>query len=64
MTLAKRVPISEGRTLELRLAAFNLFNHTVLQNPDTNIADVGAGFGQIFTAYPPRLLQLSVHFMF
>jgi len=64
MTLAKRVPISEGRTLELRLAAFNLFNHTVLQNPDANIADVGAGFGQIFTAYPPRRLQLSVHFMF
>ncbi len=65
VTLAKRFPISERwGTLEFRAAAFNVFNHTVLNDPDVNIADKGAGFGQIFSAANPRHVQLSVRYVF
>ncbi len=40
MTLSKRVPLSERwGSLDFRLAAFNVFNHTMLGGSDTNIAN-------------------------
>jgi hypothetical protein len=48
--------------VELRTDAFNVFNHTELQNPDTTITDTT--FGQISTTYPERILQLALHFAF
>lgn len=65
MTLEKRFPFSERwGSLDFRVAAFNVFNHTVLQGPDANIADKGSTFGQIFGAAPPRSLQLAIRYVF
>jgi hypothetical protein len=63
-TLAKTTPIYKDRAkLELRVDAFNLFNHTQFSNFDTNIAD-GPTFGQATQAYAPRILQLAAHIRF
>jgi outer membrane receptor protein involved in Fe transport len=45
LALAKTTPISERVNVELRLEAFNVFNHAEFANPDTNLAS--ATFGQI-----------------
>jgi hypothetical protein len=64
LTLAKVTPIYKDRaTLEIRVDAFNLFNHTQFSNFDTNVAD-GATFGQVTQAYAPRILQLAAHIRF
>jgi hypothetical protein len=63
MTLTKGFPLREplGR-LQFDVSAFNVFNHTVLQDPDNGIAD--GTFGKISQAYPNRVLQLVVHYVF
>jgi hypothetical protein len=45
LALAKTTAITEKVNIELRLEAFNVFNHAEFANPDTNIDD--ATFGQI-----------------
>ncbi len=62
ISIAKHFQIREGVSLELKGDAFNLFNHTEFQNPDTNIND--STFGQISTTYDPRILQLALHLSF
>jgi len=47
LALAKTTAITERVNVELRLEAFNAFNHTQFANPDTNIDD--HTFGQITT---------------
>ena len=62
MTLAKKFALRENATIELRVDAFNLFNHTNFSNPDTSITD--STFGQISTTAPPRILQVAAHLRF
>jgi outer membrane receptor protein involved in Fe transport len=65
LSLAKRTPLYRERiTLELRLDAFNLFNHTEFQNIDNNAQDIGSTFGQVTAAYDPRILQVGAHIRF
>jgi Carboxypeptidase regulatory-like domain/TonB-dependent Receptor Plug Domain len=65
MSLAKTTPLYRERvTLELRVDAFNLFNHTEFQNLDNNAQDIGSTFGQVVSAYDPRILQLAAHIRF
>jgi hypothetical protein len=65
LSLAKTTPLYRERiTLELRLDAFNLFNHTEFQNLDNNAQDIGSTFGQVTSAYDPRILQVGVHIRF
>jgi hypothetical protein len=47
---------------ELRLDAFNVFNHANFGNPNTNINS--SLFGQISTTNGPRILQVALHFRF
>lgn len=64
LTLAKVTPLYKDRAkLELRVDAFNIFNHTQFSNFDTNAAD-GSTFGQVTQAYAPRILQLAAHIRF
>jgi hypothetical protein len=53
---------SEGPRLELRFESFNTFNHTQFNGLDSGFTD--GNFGQITSAYDPRVLQLSgkLHF--
>lgn len=63
MTISKHFRFREGKEdMELRMDAFNVFNHTEFENPDTTITD--STFGQISTTYPGRILQLALHFSF
>ena len=62
MTLAKVTKFSESKSLELRLEAFNLFNHAQFQNPGGDI--VSSSFGMVTSARDPRILQLGAKFSF
>ncbi len=53
---------AEGATLEFRAETFNTLNHTQFQSINTTY---GSGqFGQITSAYDPRVIQLALKFMF
>jgi len=64
-SLQKDTRITEGKTLQLRFEAYNLFNHTNFANP---VGDIASGnFGRIsairnFTN--SRLIQLGAKFLF
>jgi hypothetical protein len=59
----KRIRFKERLGIELRLEAFNLFNHTNFSVP--NSLDIEAtDFGKINAAFDPRILQLSWKFTF
>lgn len=62
MTLAKVTRITESKELELRVEAFNLFNHAQFGNPDGNINS--NTFGIISSARDPRIVQLGARFTF
>ncbi len=64
-SLQKAIHLREGTSLDLRLEAFNLFNHTQFFGPaavDGQAED--PNFGQIVSAASPRLLQVAVKFSF
>ncbi len=61
--LIKRIRFKERLGVELRLEAFNVFNHTNFSVPNTlNIDDTD--FGKISAAFDSRILQLSWKFTF
>ncbi len=63
VSIAKNVLPSEGKSLELRADAFNVFNHVNLGLPSSYIDYFGAG--QITTTQVPmRQLQFGLHFQF
>lgn len=67
MALLKDVRLTEAKSLQFRLEAFNVFNHTQFFGPlsvDGNIGDVGSTFGQVVSATQPRLVQLGFKFLF
>jgi len=61
--LIKRIRFKERLGVELRLEAFNVFNHTNFQVP--NQLDINdTSFGKINTTFDPRILQLAWKFTF
>ena len=65
MALLKNLRLTESKSLQLRLEAFNVFNHAQFFGPqavDGNIAS--ATFGQVINAAAPRLVQLGAKFLF
>jgi hypothetical protein len=75
MALLKNVALSERKSLQFRVEAFNIFNHAQFFGPqsvDGNIADqdinpngqISGTFGKAISAQPPRLLQLAAKFVF
>ena len=60
VALSKNTALWEHYTLELRAEAFNTFNHGQFFGPNAVQGNISAtDFGQIQTASPPRLMQLS-----
>ena len=55
--------ISEGVTMQLGIELFNAFNHTNLTVPNNNANDPG-GFGRFDGAYPGRVVQYRLKFLF
>jgi Carboxypeptidase regulatory-like domain len=66
MTLSKLVRIAEAKSLELRLEAFNVFNHAQFYGPASVDGEVNNDphFGQVVAAAPPRLVQFAAKFTF
>ena len=74
MTLAKTTKITENKELELRLEAFNLFNHAQFLNPNGEIGsgypsyvsgvNQGGSFGIVSSARDGRILQVALKFQF
>jgi len=59
MSLFKNFTLSEtrGSRLEIRLETFNTWNHTQFNQVDSTLAD--SRFGQVTSAFDPRILQLG-----
>jgi hypothetical protein len=65
MTLSKRLQVTESKSFEFRLEAFNVFNHAQFYGPASVDGEVNDGnFGQIVSAAAPRLVQLATKFTF
>ena len=65
LALLKSVPLTEAKTLQLRLETFNVFNHTQFFGPQAVNGNFSSPFfGELVKAAPPRLLQLAVKFTF
>jgi hypothetical protein len=57
----------EGRQLEFRADAFNVFNHTQwssIDNYDDRLTNGSSEFGWITGGRPGRLMQLNMRFVF
>jgi carboxypeptidase family protein/TonB-dependent receptor-like protein len=62
MALAKSTKITESKELQLRLEAFNLFNHAQFINPTGEIN--ASDFGMVNNARAPRIMQIGAKFLF
>ncbi len=60
--IARRIAITDRKSLQLRLEAFNLLNRRNYQLPDSFVDHVT--FGQSLATYPARQLQLAARFTF
>ena len=65
LSLQKELALSRERALQLRVEAFNVFNHAQFFGPAAVNGNVSSqGFGQIVNAMPPRQVQLAMKFIF
>jgi hypothetical protein len=65
LTVQKNLKLTESKSFEFRVEAFNAFNHAQFYGPlsvDGNIND--STFGQVISAAPPRLVQLVSKIVF
>ncbi len=61
-SLMKNTPLGSGRQVQFRAEFFNLFDWVNYDNP--NRVALTPNFGRIFSAGPPRQIQLGLRFMF
>ena len=66
LALARNIHLAETKALELRLEAFNVFNHTQFFGPAAVNGDVDNAklFGHVVNAASPRLMQAALKFAF
>jgi len=65
MALLKYVTLTEAKSLQFRLEAFNVFNHAQFYGPTSVNGNISSSnFGQVVGAAPPRILQLGVKLLF
>lgn len=65
IALLKKFTLTESKSMEFRMEAFNVFNHAQFYGPsavDGNIS--GSTFGQVVSAAAPRLMQFGAKFYF
>jgi hypothetical protein len=63
MSILKNIVFGGGKSVQLRLEAFNLFNKPIWGDPDMNMSS--STYGRINTTRSPmRELQLGVKFSF
>lgn len=66
LVLQRNFQFNEAKSLQFRVEAFNIFNHTQFFGSTAVNGDVGdpALFGHVVNAAAPRLLQLAAKFIF
>ncbi len=65
LALAKSTQLQDRSTLELRVEAFNAFNHGQFFGPASVSGNISStNFGQIQSSSPPRLLQFAARIKF
>jgi hypothetical protein len=65
MQVSKTVPIGETRSLDIRLEAFNVFNHAQFYGPASVDGEINdPTFGRVVSAAAPRLVQAAIKFHF
>jgi Carboxypeptidase regulatory-like domain len=65
LTLNKTLPLTESKSLEFRLEAFNVFNHAQFYGPGAVDGEVNdPNFGRMVNAAAPRLVQLAAKLRF
>ena len=66
MTLTKELQLSESKSVEFRIEAFNVFNHAQFYGAGSVDGEVNNDphFGQVVSAAAPRLIQLAAKFVF
>jgi hypothetical protein len=65
MALLKNLRLTESKSLQFRLEAFNVFNHAQFFGPLAVDGNISSGtFGQVVSAAAPRLVQLGAKFTF
>jgi hypothetical protein len=63
--IVKNTHLTERVGLQFRADMFNVFNRTGRGDPDTDLADLGAGFGTINSpGNGPRLIQFALRLNF
>jgi hypothetical protein len=63
--LSKTIRITEFKSLDLRMEAFNMFNHAQFYGPASVDGEVNdPNFGSVVSAAAPRLVQVAVKFHF
>jgi hypothetical protein len=65
VALLKIVQLTESKSFQIRLEAFNVFNHAQFYGPSSVNGNIGSpNFGQVVSAAAPRILQLGAKFYF
>jgi hypothetical protein len=65
LALQKNLPLSESKSLQLRLEGFNVFNHVQFYGPASVNGNINSpSFGEVVSAAAPRLMQMAVKFNF
>jgi Carboxypeptidase regulatory-like domain len=65
LAMEKSTSLMDGKELNVRMEAFNVFNHAQFFGGAAVQGNIGsANFGQIVSAAPPRLMQVSARLRF
>jgi hypothetical protein len=65
MALLKSFRVTESKSLQFRVEAFNVFNHAQFFGPQAVDGNIDSStFGNVISAAPPRLVQLAAKFLF
>jgi hypothetical protein len=65
VTLTKQLRLTESKSMEFRVEAFNMFNHAQFYGAGSVDGEVNdPHFGQVVSAAAPRLVQLAAKFSF
>jgi hypothetical protein len=65
MQISKTLRLTESKSFDIRVEAFNVFNHAQFYGPASVDGEVNdSDFGRVVSAAAPRLVQLAVKFHF
>jgi hypothetical protein len=65
MQISKTVRLTESKSFDIRVEAFNVFNHAQFYGPSSVDGEVNdPNFGSVISAAAPRLVQVAAKFHF